>query len=229
MAKPGREGERTSSHWLQGAQRNRSAGMRESAIGGQCKCTAPCRARGLSKRIEAQGGPWGCGKAHTTRHVFLQPFFFLFFSYFFFLKLGMAFGRGEKEFRCHLNFPSLKLLLTFKEVCMKFNAKTLLILSLFLGASQTAFASHKERAQELGEKMDQAEQKVKEKTKELNEKAKEKAKEAKNKGQELTDKAKEKAQLTKEESQELIDKAKEKAQETKEKAKEKAAKAINKM
>jgi hypothetical protein len=45
------------------------------AIGGQCKCTAPCRARGLAQRGEAQGGRGGCGTAHTTRHVFLHFFF----------------------------------------------------------------------------------------------------------------------------------------------------------
>jgi hypothetical protein len=33
MAKPGRGSERASSHWLQGAQRNRSAGMREAQSG----------------------------------------------------------------------------------------------------------------------------------------------------------------------------------------------------
>jgi hypothetical protein len=45
-----------------------------SANWGIVLCTDPCRARGLSKRIEAQGGRGGCGVAHTTRHVFLQPY-----------------------------------------------------------------------------------------------------------------------------------------------------------
>jgi hypothetical protein len=41
-------------------------------------CTDPCRARGLSKRIEAQGGPWGCGvSAHNPTCL---PATFLSFS-----------------------------------------------------------------------------------------------------------------------------------------------------
>jgi hypothetical protein len=52
----------------------------QSAIGGQCKCTDPCRARGLAKRGESQGGRRGHAAGRVTRHVFLHFFFILLFS-----------------------------------------------------------------------------------------------------------------------------------------------------
>jgi hypothetical protein len=48
-----------------------------STIGGQCRCTAPCRARGLSKRIEAQGGRGGHAVGRGTRHVSMHCLFLL--------------------------------------------------------------------------------------------------------------------------------------------------------
>jgi hypothetical protein len=68
------------------------------AIGGQCKCTDPCRARGLSKRIDAQGGPWGHAVGRGTRHVSMH---FLFLplpissSFFLKLKKGLCSFLGE--------------------------------------------------------------------------------------------------------------------------------------
>jgi hypothetical protein len=51
-----------------------------SAIGGQCRCTAPCRARGLAQRGEAQGGRGGVWRSahHPTciHAISLSSFFF---------------------------------------------------------------------------------------------------------------------------------------------------------
>jgi hypothetical protein len=41
MAKPGRGSERASSQWLQGAQRNRSAGMRGAQLGDSASARPP--------------------------------------------------------------------------------------------------------------------------------------------------------------------------------------------
>jgi hypothetical protein len=45
------------------------------AIGGQCKCTDPCRARGLSKRIDAQGGSRGLTPQDVAPDMYSCCFF----------------------------------------------------------------------------------------------------------------------------------------------------------
>jgi hypothetical protein len=90
MAKPGREGERTSSHWLQGAQRNRSAGMCEAQSGDSAGARPPAEHAVYHSGLKLKGVAGGVAIAHTTRHVFLQ-FFFLSLSSFLFLLISYCF------------------------------------------------------------------------------------------------------------------------------------------
>jgi hypothetical protein len=98
MAKPGREGERTSSHWLQGAQRNRSAGTPAGRSGDSAS------ARTLAEHAVYQSGlklkeALGDTPQDVVPDISLCTFLILLlfpFSYFFFreLKKGAHLTRG---------------------------------------------------------------------------------------------------------------------------------------
>jgi F0F1-type ATP synthase membrane subunit b/b' len=79
---------------------------------------------------------------------------------------------------------------------MKFNSKVSLsvLCALFLALSQTSCGkSHKQQGQEIGEKLDKAEEKAKEMSREAKERAHKAAENAKEKGRETKEAAKEKA------------------------------------
>jgi hypothetical protein len=79
------EGVRPSSHSIQIAKQNRSTGTPVGRSGDSASARPPAEHAVWHSEVNRKEALGGVAPAHTTRHVFLQPSFFLFFLLFFVL------------------------------------------------------------------------------------------------------------------------------------------------